>query len=105
DVERDNLAAGVTSFATQGELGRFEYTGSWRPSASTTLVYGVDLEQEDVIASDGSELEQDQTGYYFEYQRSINARFFITAGARYDDNDDFGEHTSVRATAAYVTDV
>lgn len=105
DVERDNLAAGAISFATQGELGSFEYTGSWRPSAPTTLVYGVDLEEENVLASDGSELDQSRTGYYFEYQRSIDERFFITAGARLDDNDDFGEHTSVRATVAYVTEV
>jgi vitamin B12 transporter len=29
----------------------------------------------------------------------------VTAGARYDDNDDFGSHTSARVTGAYTQDL
>jgi vitamin B12 transporter len=30
---------------------------------------------------------------------------FVSLGARYDDNDDFGSHTSTRLSAAYVQDL
>lgn len=104
DIDRRNLADGIDSFTTEGSIERAEYTGSFAPNAATTLVYGVDFEREDIISS-GENLKRDQTGYYFEYQRRINEGFFITAGARYDDNDDFGTHTSARATAAYLQDL
>ena len=105
DIDRDNLTSGVSSFATEGELNRLEYTGSYRPSESATIVYGIDLEEEDIIASDGQAMQRDQDAFYFEYQRRINDNFFVTAGARVDDNDDFGEHTSARATIAYLSDL
>src|SRR5690606_3637825 len=31
--------------------------------------------------------------------------FYVSAGARHDDNDDFGSHTSVRVSGAYVQDM
>src|SRR5690606_20218753 len=44
-------------------------------------------------------------GYYFEYQREFADAFFLSAGARYDDNEDFGTHMSVRISGAYVHDL
>ncbi len=104
DIARDNLAAGQRSFATEGDLGRFEYTGSYRPSDALTLVYGVDLQTEEVVAA-GDTLERDQNAYYAEYQGRFGDSFFLSVGARHDDNDDFGEHTSTRLGAAYVQDL
>jgi vitamin B12 transporter len=100
DVVRDNFAAGASSFATQGRLARFEYTGSFAATDRTTLVYGLDLQNEKVVGAE--RLERDQEGYYFEYQGEIGDGFFVSAGARYDDNEDFGTHTSARLSAAYV---
>jgi vitamin B12 transporter len=105
DVDRANFAAGIPSFSTEGGIQRLEYTGSYSANDVSTFVYGVDLETEDIITSGGDDLERDQNGYYFEYQGRLSDHFFITAGARYDDNDDFGEHTSVRTTAAYLQDL
>jgi vitamin B12 transporter len=104
DIARDNLAYGVSAFKTEGETGRFEYTGSYRPFDTLTLVYGVDLEQEKLIGSPQS-FDRRQNGYYFEYDGAFSNRFFLTAGARYDDNDDFGKHTSSRVTGAYLQDL
>ena len=104
DIVRDNLASGVSAFKTDGEIGRLEYTGSYRPFETLTLVYGVDLEQQKLIGSPEN-LERRQNGYYFEYDGAFSSRFFLTAGARYDDNDDFGRHTSSRVSGAYVQDV
>ena len=46
--------------------------------------------------------DRDQEGYYLEYQGGFGNQLFVTAGARYDDNDDFGTHTSYRASGAYL---
>src|SRR5688572_10735106 len=48
DIARDNFSAGVSSFASEGQLGRFEYTGGYKPSESLGFVYGVDLQQEEL---------------------------------------------------------
>jgi vitamin B12 transporter len=90
-------------FATDGRIGRFEYTGSFSPKAQATLVYGLDLQQEQIES--GEERARDQDGYYLEYQRKFDERLFLTAGARYDDNEDFGSHTSGRLGVAYVQTV
>jgi vitamin B12 transporter len=104
DVARDNLTAGLSSFATEGELARFEYTGSYKPADALGLVYGVDLQEEELADGDGPR-SRDQNGYYFEYQGAFSDAFYVSAGARYDDNDDFGSHTSSRASLAYVRDL
>ena len=104
DIARDNLSEGVSAFKTEGETGRFEYTGSYRPFDTLTLVYGVDLEKQKLIGSPDS-FDRRQNGYYFEYDGAFSKRFFLTAGARYDDNDDFGQHTSSRVTGAYLQDL
>jgi vitamin B12 transporter len=103
DIARDDAADGAPAFATRGKLGRFEYTGSFKPSASTALVYGVDLQQERVASGDAR--ERGQRGYYFEYQGRIGEALYLSAGTRYDDNDDFGAHFSSRVTAAYVREL
>jgi vitamin B12 transporter len=104
DIAHDNFTQGVSSFATQGEIGRFEYTGSYQAADALTLVYGVDLQEEEVV-SGTQEQARDQDGYYVEYQGNFGDSFYFSAGARYDDNEDFGTHTSGRVTAAYVQDL
>ena len=104
DIARDNFSAGVSSFASEGQLGRFEYTGSYKPSDVFGLVYGVDLQQEELTDGDGPD-SRDQDAYYAEYQGAFNDAFFVSLGARYDDNEDFGTHTSSRLSLAYVQDL
>ena len=101
DIARDSLTAGVSTFATEGSLARLEYTGSYRPSDELGLVYGIDLQDEELTDFFGPRM-RDQNGYYFEYQGGFGDAFFLSLGARYDDNDDFGSHTSSRLSAAYV---
>jgi vitamin B12 transporter len=105
DIKRDNLTDGISAFKTEGEVGRIEYTGSFRSSDALTLVYGVDLQNEEVVTFDTQTLDRDQDGYYAEYQGAFHDRFFVTLGARYDDNEDFGTHTSARGTVAYAQDL
>ena len=104
DVARDILTEGVSSFATEGSIARVEYTGSYRPSGALGLVYGIDLQNEELTDSVGPQ-SRDQNGYYFEYQGAFDDALFVSLGARYDDSDAFGEHTSARLSLAYVQDL
>jgi vitamin B12 transporter len=103
DIARDSLAEGVSAFATHGRLDRFEYTGSYRPVDGQTLVYGLDLEDERVTSD--TRRQRNQNGYYVEYRGQLGAGVFLTAGARYDDSDDFGSYTSGRVSLAVARDV
>ncbi len=100
DVARDNFTSGVSAFASRGETGRFEYTGSYSPDGGWVLVYGLDFVSELMHGSERT--ERDQRGYYIEYQRRLGDAFYVSAGARYDDNDDFGTHTSSRVSGAHI---
>jgi len=103
-TEREFFSEGQSSFAADGGLERTEYLGTWAGSDSLSLVYGVDFETESI--DDGSfDTDRDQIGYYAEYQGKLSQQFFITAGVRYDDNDDFDAHSSWRASAAYLLTV
>ncbi len=103
DVTHGNAVQGMSGFASEGGLGRFEYTGSFRPREAEALVYGVDLQNERVAAPDRR--RRDQNGYYVEYEREVGASVFVSAGARYDDNDDFGSHTSSRVSVAVLREL
>lgn len=101
DTDRSFYSAGQFSFGTKGQLERSSYLGSFGYSDGLRLVYGVDLERQSI--DDGASDEtRDQNGYYLEYQGGFGDRVFVTAGTRYDDNDDFGTHSSYRVSGAYL---
>lgn len=104
EVERESFSDGQLSFTGDGELESWGYLGSYSSSDALRLVYGVDFETsslEDGVLNP----ERDQQSYYGEYQGNFNNNLFITGGVRYDDNDDFGTHTSYRVSGAYVFDL
>ena len=85
------------SFGAKGLLERVSYLGHSDLTVSSTLVWGLDHEQSEL--DDGSLLRRrDQIGVFSEFQWSPVADVFAALAARYDDNDDFGTHTSLRAT-------
>ncbi|MDH4039385.1 MAG: TonB-dependent receptor [Gammaproteobacteria bacterium] len=101
DTDHSFYSAGESGFRARGELERTGYLGSFSAGDALRLVYGVDLETESL--DDGStDASRNQDGYYFEYQGGFGNRLFVTAGTRYDDNDDFGSHTSYRVSAAWL---
>jgi vitamin B12 transporter len=101
DTDRDSYAQGAFAFNLGGDLERSGYLGSFEGGDALRLVYGVDLESESVD-DDFLDSTRDQQGYYLEYQGGFSDQLFITVGARYDDNDDFGTHTSYRTSGAYL---
>ena len=104
DTDGKFYANGVSFFKPEGSLERSGYLGSFTGGDALKLVYGVDLESESM--NDGSfDTDRDQDGYYLEYQGGFHDHLYVTAGARYDDNDDFGTHTSYRVSGAYLIDI
>ena len=103
-TDRKNISnKTIKALDTAGELEQIQYLGSYNIAKTSKIVYGVDWEQES-IDSDTND-ERQQTGIYLEWQGNIQDSFYYTAGVRHDDNDDFGDHTSYRATGAYVLDL
>ena len=89
------------SFGAKGDIERAGYLGSFKASDALQLVYGAELLSESI--NDGTfDRDRDQDSVFLEYQGGFGDQLFVTAGARYDDNDDFGDHTTYRASAAYL---
>ncbi len=101
DTDKDFYSEGEFSFGFKGGLESWEYLGSWKGSEALNLVYGAELTTESI--DDGSvDQDRDQDAIYLEYQGEVFDNFYTTAGIRYDDNDDFGSHTSYRVSFAYL---
>ena len=98
-VERENFNQGSADFFTKGNIERIEYLGDTQLNTDHRLVYGFDWEKESITSEQQSRISQ---GYYLEYQSELVSDFYLTAGLRHDDNEDFGEHTSFRLSAAYI---
>lgn len=99
DVARKNHAAGVVSYDTEGDIQKLEWLGSVQLNRTHALAYGLE-QREDTVR----EMSRDQWGAYLEYQGNYRDRFYLTAGVRRDDNDDFGDYDSYRVSGAYVID-
>tara|TARA_R110002167_G_scaffold360020_1_gene577364 strand:- start:24 stop:1154 length:1131 start_codon:yes stop_codon:yes gene_type:complete len=98
-IERNNYTQGEFGFGAKGYSEKAEYLGNTELNQDTRLVYGIDWEKEAITSTDDVRI---QRGYYVEYQSEMLSNFFVTAGVRHDDNEDFGEHTSYRLSSAYI---
>ena len=101
DTDRDTYGGGVFAFNLGGSVEQTGYLGSFNGGDALRLVYGIELETESVD-SDFLDEDRDQESFYLEYQGGFGDQIFVTAGTRYDDNDDFGSHWSYRASGAYL---
>ena len=100
ETDRKNFALGVSSFTANGELERIEYVGSATNLPGFDLVWGIDHEE-----ASNNGVSRDNEGYFIEYLSEFSDIFFLTAGLRHDENDDFGTNTSHRISAAYLVDL
>jgi vitamin B12 transporter len=102
DITRDNFSDGAFSNDSEGDINRVEYMGSYRFSDTTTVVAGVDLEEETVVNNFGLDVDREQLGVYVEFNGEIASHWFISAGVGNDDNDDFGNYTNGRLSSVHV---
>ncbi|THD34832.1 MAG: TonB-dependent receptor [Sphingomonas sp.] len=110
DIDRDNFASPVTRAKTslaRGRTERFEYQGDWQVADPLRLVLGAEHERTRFRAqSFGAFGSNDAhaswtTSVYGEAIVTPLDRLTLTGGVRYDDNRDFGGHTTFGANAAY----
>jgi len=101
EISRENRTDGVRSFLTEGSSEKAEALSRWTISPFLVVLTGADGEREIVEQRVGDDLSRDQLAAFAEFQLDAND-FFLTAGARYDDNEDFGHHISVRLSSAYL---
>ena len=100
ETDREFLSEGISSFATKGDLERLDLVGNFRVNDATNLVFGAELRDEAIKG--GENINRDQNGAFAEYQGAFSDALFVTAGIRYDDNDDFGSETTYRVSGAYL---
>ncbi len=100
-TERTFYTEGVNDFNFKGELQKLDYLGSWKDSEALTLIYGAELIKES-IEDDSTDDDRDQEGYFVEYKGGFVDSIYVTAGARYTDNEDFGTKTTYRTGAVYL---
>lgn len=96
-TRNQDYTEGLPAFDSRGVLDRLEYVGSYRGFEHFTLAFGADHERIGYAA-----YERDNLGLFAEYLSDFSEVWFITAGLRHDDNDDFGNHTSYRLSTAYL---
>ncbi len=102
-TDRKFYTGGFNDYSYKSELQSVDYLGSWRHSDPLTLIYGADL-QKDSMNDGVVDVDRDQEGYFLEYKGGFNDDVFITAGARYTDNEDFGTETTYRTGATYLVE-
>lgn len=99
ETERRDL---VWDSTFEGLIEEWQYLGSYTTDADVSFVYGLERRVDSYTSSySEDEFERDQNAVFLENQGSVGEQFYFTLGVRYDDNEDFGQHTSYRATAAY----
>jgi len=97
ETKREDFALRNLAFGSEGQINRLEYIGSATNLPGFDMVFGIDLEEEI-----NGPMERNNRGYYLEYISDFSDNFFLTAGARRDSNDDYGDHNSFRTTSAYL---
>lgn len=100
-ADRKFYTEGINDYTYKSDFREIDYLGSWKQSEMLTLVYGAGLQRDSMDAGDGNE-SRDQEGYFMEYQGSFADSIYLTAGARYTDNEDFGSKTTYRTGAVYL---
>jgi vitamin B12 transporter len=94
----------------KGRVTRFEYQGVVDVNPDTQVTFGAETEHttfiSDFFDSDPSfesfaKGRRNITGYYIQAQSTFFDALTLTGGVRYDDDSQFGHHTSEKVSAAY----
>jgi vitamin B12 transporter len=80
---------------------RGEASGSLELVHGQRILIGGDIERETAL-TEFLDKSREATGVYGEWIAHFGDAFFATAGLRYDSDDQFGDHLTWRATAAYL---
>ncbi len=97
-TDRQFLSADLESYRTQGDNKTLSFLGNWKATEQQRLTYGIDISTQTL--NDGNQTSRDNTGIYGEWQQTLGVTT-LSAGLRYDDNEDFGDNTAWRVSAVH----
>jgi len=96
------------NFYAQGGATRLEYQGVIEANAANELTYGAETELSTLTTDslpDPANMPvtgRDRlSGYYGQWQSTLAKQLTLTGGVRYDDDQQFGGHTSGKLAAAW----
>jgi len=101
-IERENFTEGLKVSATEGDTTKLDFLMSFPATNHVDIILGADYEDSEIISFDGRELSRNQEGLFAELQAAPQELLTLTLGLRHDGSDEFGEHTSIRSTGAYL---
>lgn len=96
------------NFYAEGGATRAEYQGVIEADASNEITYGAETQLSTIRTASifdttpAPTTGRDRlTGYYGQWQSTIAQQLTLTGGLRYDDDREFGGHTSYKLAAAW----
>ena len=97
EIDKVFLSEGAFSFGASGQIDQLSYVGRRAVMSGVDLIYGAELERSRL--DDGQfEAERGQNSVFAELQWAPSDDSSVSIAARNDDNDDFGQHISTRAS-------
>lgn len=93
-------------FFFRGEAQRFEYQGVVDLDADNQITFGAETERTAIKSAfagvPGTNGRKRISGYYAQGQTTLFSQLTLTGGVRYDNDDEFGGHTSVKFAGAWT---
>ena len=96
------------NFYAEGGATRIEYQGVVEFNAANELTYGAERQLSTLTTDSlpdfgsGPTTGRDRvTGYYGEWQSTLARQLTVTGGVRYDDDHEFGSHTTAKIAGAW----
>ncbi|MCZ6525485.1 MAG: TonB-dependent receptor plug domain-containing protein, partial [Gammaproteobacteria bacterium] len=115
-TDNENFSAGIATSSTEGKKYKFDYQTNFfletsdSLNASHTFTFAIDHEKEEFtqrgtasfFGDPNQDLELDTTSLIGEYRITIADNLSLSGSIRNDNNSDFDDATTYRATAAYL---
>jgi vitamin B12 transporter len=94
------------NFFARGGATRLEYQGVFELNGANEVTFGAENENTTLLTQSAFDLAPTYgsdriTGYYGQWQTRPFETLTLTGGVRYDDDREFGGHTSVKLAAAW----
>ena len=92
-------------YSYRGEAQRFEYQGIVDLDADNQITFGAETERTSLKSAEagypGAKGHKRITGYYLQAQTTLFSQLTLTGGVRYDNDQEFGGHTSMKLAGAW----
>lgn len=103
NVQTFNLDPTWGNSSSEGDRVKYDWRSVLRVAPGYTIVTGAEHQNEQLDTA-ALFAEEWNNAAFVELQSEIFRNFFLVANVRYDDNENFGGHTTWRVAPAYVID-